>query len=553
MTKPVILIVDDEPHVLSALQRDLRAHYQDRYRILRAESGEEALEAVRELDRRNETIALFLVDQRMPGMMGTELLSRAMATYPHAKKALLTAYADNEAAIASINHVGLDYYLMKPWDPPEENLYPVLDELLADWTATAPLRYEGIRVAGTLWSASSHDLKDFLARNRVPYQWLDIETDAAARRLAEATSPGALELPIVFFPDGEAMIRPEVGALADKIGMRTQATQPFYDLIIIGGGPAGLGAAVYAASEGLRTLMVEKAATGGQAGTSAKIENYLGFPKGLSGADLARRATAQASRFGAEILAPQEVVDVRVDDPYRVVCLADGSELTCRALLVATGAVVRRLDVPGCEALTGAGVYYGAAVTEASSYRNRHVFVIGGANSAGQGALFLSRFARRVTIVLRGSSLEQGMSQYLVDQISSRDRIEVRSRTVVTAVQGERTLESITLREEGSGASETVRAAGLFIYIGAVPNTDMVADVVELDSAGFIRTGQDLLRDRGRPRGWALGRSPFYLETSVPGIFAAGDARHGATRRVASAVGEGAIAIGLVHQYLKTV
>ncbi len=553
MAKPVILTVDDEPQVLAAVSRDLREHFKDRYRIVRAGSGTDALEAVQQLKQRGDPLALFLVDQRMPGMSGTEFLAEARDYYPEAKKVLLTAYADNEAAIASINRVGLDYYLMKPWDPPEEHLYPVLDDLLDAWLEVAPPVYDGIRVAGTLWSAASHEVKDFLARNRVPYQWLDLEADAAALKLAESASPGRLQLPVVFFPDGEVLLRPELSALAEKIGMQTQAAQPFYDLVIIGGGPAGLGAAVYAASEGLRTLMVEKSATGGQAGTSSRIENYLGFPVGVSGGDLAHRATTQARRFGAEILTPQEVVQVRVEDPYRYVCLSDGSEISCRALLLATGAVVRRLDAPGIEALTGAGVYYGAAVTEAASFRDRPVFVVGGANSAGQGALFLSRYASKVTILLRGGSLDAGMSRYLVEQIEARERIEVRTHTVVAKVSGERSLESITLRSNESGEEETVPASGLFLFIGAVPNTAMVADVVQRNSAGFIPTGQDLMRDGKRPKGWTLKRDPFYLETSVPGIFAAGDVRQGATRRVASAVGEGAIAIGLVHQYLKTV
>lgn len=553
MATPVILTVDDEPQVLSAVGRDLREHFEGRFRILRASSGAEALEAVEQLKRRNDPVALFLVDQRMPEMTGTEFLARARYHYPDAKRVLLTAYADNDAAIESINQIHLDYYLLKPWDPPEERLFPVLDDLLEAWTETVPPPYDGIRVAGTLWSAASHEVKDFLARNRVPYQWLDIEADSSVRRMVEGVSEGTARLPAVFFPDGDVMLRPDMAALAEKIGMKTHAEEPFYDLVIIGGGPAGLGAAVYGASEGLRTLMIEKEATGGQAGTSSKIENYLGFPVGVSGADLAHRATVQARRFGAEILTPQEVVEVRVEDPFRTVVLADGTELGCRALLVATGAVVRRLDVPGVEALTGAGVYYGAAVTEAASYQDRHVLVVGGANSAGQGALFLSRFARRVTLVHRGSSLRSGMSEYLVEQIEARERIDVRKSTVVERVDGDRSLETVTLRDVETEATETLPATGLFLFIGAVPNTAMVAGVVERNSAGFIPTGQELIREGRRPKGWTLTRDPFFLETSVPGIFAAGDVRQGATRRVASAVGEGAIAVGLVHQYLKTV
>jgi thioredoxin reductase (NADPH) len=553
MAEPVILTVDDEPQVLNAVNRDLRQHYHGGYRIMKAGSGAEALEAVRQLKQRNTPVALFLVDQRMPSMNGIEFLTEARKYYPEARKVLLTAYADTEAAIASINTIGLDYYLMKPWDPPEQNLYPILDDLLDDWAATVPVPYDGIRVAGTLWSATSHSVKDFLARNRIPYQWLDLENDAEVRTLVTSMNREDHRLPVVFFPDGSVLIEPDHWTLAGKIGMNTQATQPFYDLIIIGGGPAGLGAAVYSASEGLRTLMIEKAATGGQAGTSSKIENYLGFPKGLSGADLARRAEAQARRFGAEILAPQEVVRVRVADPYRIVQLRDGTELSCHALLIATGATVQKLQVPGVEPLTGAGIYYGAAVTEATHYCGQHVYVVGGANSAGQGAMFFARYASQVTMLVRTSSLEKGMSQYLVDQIYSQDNIDVRLGTAVAEVHGTDRLEAITIQHTDTGQTETAPAAALFVFIGAVPHTDLVAGVTERNQAGFILTGTDLIRNGQRPKGWLLKRDPFMLETSVPGIFAAGDVRRGAVRRVASAVGEGAITVGLVHQYLKTV
>jgi thioredoxin reductase (NADPH) len=553
MAEPVILTVDDEPHVLNAINRDLRQHYRSDYRIIKAGSGVEALAAVQQLKQRNTPVALFLVDQRMPTMSGTAFLAEAGKYYPEARKVLLTAYADTDAAITSINTIGLDYYLLKPWDPPEQNLYPILDDLLDDWAATVSLPYDGIRVAGTLWSAASHRVKDFLARNRIPYQWLDLENDAEARTLVTTMNGEDHRLPVVFFPDGSVLIEPDHWTLAGKIGMKTQAAQPFYDLIIIGGGPAGLGAAVYGASEGLRTLMIEQAATGGQAGTSSKIENYLGFPKGLSGADLARRAEAQARRFGAEILAPQEVVRVRVEDPYRIVQLRDGTELSCHTLLIATGVTVQKLHVPGIEPLTGAGIYYGAAVTEAIHYRGQHVYVVGGANSAGQGAMFFARYASQVTMLVRPSALEKGMSQYLVDQICSQDNIEVRLGTVVSAVHGTDRLEAITIQNTDTGQTETVPAAALFIFIGAVPHTELVAGVVERNQAGFILTGADLTRNGQRPKGWTLKRDPFMLETSVPGIFAAGDVRQGAVRRVASAVGEGAITIGLIHQYLKTV
>ncbi len=553
MAKPIILTVDDEPQVLNAVNRDLRQQYGRDYRIIKAGSGAEALQVVQELKQRNEPLALFLVDQRMPGMTGTEFLKEAMVYYPEAQKVLLTAYADTEAAIASINAIGLDYYLMKPWDPPEQHLYPVLDDLLDEWQATVPVPYDGIRVAGTLWSAASHEVKDFLARNQIPYQWLNIETDDEARALVDGLKQGDGLLPAVFFQDGEVLIQPDNQRLATKLGMAMEAKRPFYDLIIVGGGPAGLGAAVYGASEGLHTLMVEKSATGGQAGTSSKIENYLGFPKGLSGADLARRATAQAKRFGAEILIPQEVVAVRVDDPYRIVQLRDGTELSCRALVVASGATVKQLSLPGIEPLTGAGVYYGAAITEAAHYRKQHVFVVGGANSAGQAAMFFSRYASKVTILVRGTSLEKGMSQYLVDQIGAEPNIEVLLQTTVAAVHGTDRLDCLTLQNEETGETEKVPAAALFIFIGAVPHSEMVAGVVERNRAGFIPTGTDLMLNGQRPKGWGARRDPFILETSVPGIFAAGDIRQGAVRRVASAVGEGAIAVGLVHQYLKTV
>lgn len=554
MPKPIIITVDDEPQVLNAIERDLRRHYAADYRIIKAPSGDEALSVVKRLKQRNDPIALLLVDQRMPNMSGTQFIAQAIKLYPDTRRALLTAYADTEAAIASINEVGLDYYLMKPWDPPEQNLYPIIDDLLSDWHATVDLPYEGIRVAGTLWSAKSHDVKDFLARNRIPYQWLDIERDEQAAELVESVWEDQKRLPVIFFPDGEVLIDPEMRTLAEQAGLQTQATQPFYDLIVIGGGPAGLGAGVYGASEGLHTVMIEREATGGQAGTSSRIENYLGFPKGLSGADLARRATAQAKRLGAEILTAQEVVKVRVEDPYRYAILDDGTELGCRALVIATGVDVRQLDVPGVEAVTGAGVYYGAALTEAANYRGEHVYVVGGANSAGQGAMFFSRYADKVTILVRGSALARGMSQYLVDQIESTSNIDVRVQTEVVEVYGENQLEAIKIINTETEESQILETPALFVFIGAAAHTEILEGVVERNRVGFIITGSDL-RDRdGRwPKNWKLKRDPYLLETSVPGIFAAGDVRQGAVRRVASAVGEGAIAVSLVHQYLRTV
>jgi thioredoxin reductase (NADPH) len=560
MAKPIILTVDDDPQVLNAIERDLRKHYRNEYRIIKASSGGEALEVVRKLKQRNDSLALFLVDQRMPHMSGTEFLGQAINFYQDARKVLLTAYADTQAAIESINEIGLDYYLMKPWDPPEQHLYPILDDLLNSWWQISPPPYDGIRVAGTLWSPKSHDVKDFLARNRIPYQWLDIELDSQARALVDATLESDFanisekrKLPVVFFPDGTVLIEPDFRTLAEKAGLRTQATQPFYDLIIVGAGPAGLGAAVYGASEGLHTLMIDKEATGGQAGTSSRIENYLGFPKGLSGVELAQRATTQAIRLGAEILTAQEVVRVRLEDPYRYVILKDHTELGCRALIIATGVSLRRLDAPGIERLTGAGVYYGAALTEATNYRNQPIFVIGGANSAGQAAMFFSRFASQVNILARGDGLRLTMSHYLIDQIRNTPNIQIWPHSEVAEACGGDRLEQVIVINNQSGDRQTLPAGALFIFIGAVPHSEPIQGLVECDSKGFILTGQDLIREGKKPKGWTLPRDPFMLETSVFGMFAAGDVRFGAVRRVASAVGEGAISVSQVHQYLKTV
>ena len=553
MANPIILTVDDDIQVVNAIERDLRQHYRQDYRIMKATSGAVALETVQRLKQRNDQMALFLVDQRMPGMSGIAFLAEAMKFYPNARKVLLTAYADTQAAIAAINLIGLDHYLMKPWSPPEQNLYPVLDDLLSDWLTTVEAPFDGIRVAGTLWSATSHTIKDFLARSQIPYQWLDIEQNAEARALVEAVNKGQRRLPVLFFPDGSTLIDPDITTVAEKVGLRTQATQPFYDLIIVGAGPAGLAGAVYGASEGLRTLLIDKETTGGQAGTSSRIENYLGFPNGLSGADLARRATAQATRLGAEILTAREVTQIRVDDPYRFVQLADGTELSCKALMIATGASLRTLDIPGIEALTGAGVYYGAALTEAAHYKGKPMFVVGGANSAGQGAMFFSRYASKVTMLVRGSSLQKDMSHYLIDQINGTENIDVRVRTSIIEAIGTDRLEALVIKDNDTGDIETVPAAALFVFIGAKPHSEFVADVVERNEAGFILTGQDLIRDGRRPKNWRLNRDPFLLETSVPGIFAVGDIRQDTIRRVASAVGQGSTAVSFVHQYLKTV
>ncbi len=553
MGKPVIMSIDDEPQVLNAINRDLRQHYGKEYRVLKAGSGQEALEALYELKKRNEPVALFVADQRMPEMSGTEFLTQARELYPEARKILLTAYADTEAAITSINTIDLDHYLMKPWDPPEEKLIPVMDDLLGDWWVTASPPYDGIRVAGTLWSASSHYVKDFLARNRIPYQWLDIETNSEAKKLVDDLQKDEKKLPAVFFPDGNVLFDPDIQALAKQVGLKTEASAPYYDLIIIGGGPAGLGAAVYGASEGLKTLVVEKKATGGQAGTSSRIENYLGFPKGISGSDLAKRATDQSIRLGCEIITSLEAVKVEVEQPYKIITLSDGQELTCKALLLATGVTLQVLDIPGVSRLTGAGIYYGAALTEAANYRDQHVFVVGGANSAGQGAMYFARYSSKVTMLVRGSSLQKSMSQYLIDQINAQENIEVMPYSEVAKVHGKDQLESITLINNQTGEKRMVPAAALFIFIGAVAHTDLVAGVVERNRVGFIPTGPDLIQNGKPPKGWTDKRSPYLLETNVPGIFAAGDVREGAVRRVASAVGNGAIAVSLIHQYLKTV
>jgi thioredoxin reductase (NADPH) len=554
MAKPVIFTIDDEPQVLNAIERDLRRRFGSDYRILKAGSGMEALDALQQLKRRNSVVALFVVDQRMPGMTGIEFLTQARQIFPEARKVLLTAYADTEAAISSINTVGLNYYLLKPWDPPEQNLYPILDDLLEDWAASVQLPYEGIRVLGTLWSPSSHGVKDFLARNQIPYQWIDIELDKSGELLAQSINQEhENKLPVVIFPDGTNLVDPSPRELALKIGFQTEAKQPFYDLVIIGAGPAGLAAAVYAGSEGLRTLMIEKEATGGQAGTSSRIENYLGFPNGLSGADLARRATVQARRFGVEILTAQEAVRVRAEDPYRYITLSDGKEISAHAVLIATGVSIRVPDVTGFPRLTGAGIYFGAAYTEASCYRNQDVFVLGGANSAGQGAMFFSQYARSVTMLIRAASLDIGMSKYLVDQIEAAKNIRVMTRTELVEVQGSDRLETVVVNCHDPEELQVFPAAALFIFIGAVPHTEIVEGVVARDAAGFLITGPDLMVSGSRPKGWTIKRDPYILETSIPGIFAAGDVRHNSVKRVASAVGEGAHVVQLVHQYLRTV
>ncbi len=553
MAKPVILIVDDDIQVLNAVERDLRAHFHSEYRIAKSPSGQEALSAIEQFWRRGIPMALMLVDQRMPQMSGTEFLREAIKIYPEARKVLLTAYADTQAAIQSINEIGLDYYLMKPWDPPEQNLYPVLDDLLSDWRARVTLPYDGIRVAGTLWSPTSHAVKDFLSRNLIPYQWLDIEVDEQARKMVEEINQGEPRLPVVFFNDGTVLAQPSLREVAERVGMQTQPAQQFYDLAVIGAGPSGLAAAVYGASEGLRTVLIEREAAGGQAGTSSRIENYLGFPNGLSGADLTRRAVAQAQRFGAEILTADEVIGIGTQDAYKTVRLAGGGEISCYALLIATGVSVRLLDAPGVEQLTGAGIYYGAALTEATFYKKKDVYIIGGANSAGQAAVFFSRYARQVTILVRANGIAPSMSQYLVDQIRSIENIGVLNNSEVIEAKGAGRLEAICVKNKETGEEQELPADAMFIFIGAAPRTEMVSSLVERDPAGFILTGPDLFHNGQWPVGWPLKRNPYLLETSCPGIFAAGDVRHGSIKRVASAVGEGSVTVALVHQYLKTV
>jgi thioredoxin reductase (NADPH) len=550
MAKPVIWTVDDDPDVLRAVERDLRRQYGDRYRVISADSGASALEAVKQLKLRNDPVALFLVDQRMPRMSGVEFLEQAIEFYPDAKRALLTAYADTDAAIRAINNVQIDHYLMKPWDPPEERLYGVVDDLLDDWQASYHPAFEGVRVIGHRWSPQTNDIRDFLGRNFVPHQWLNIEDDETAKQLLTTTGVTTPELPVVVFTDGSFLANPPILEIARKLGLKTRAEFPFYDLVVVGAGPAGLAAAVYGAADGLHTLLIEREAPGGQAGRSSRIENYLGFPMGLSGNDLARRAVAQARRFGAEILAPQEVKAVRIEGPTRVLTLADGTEVGCRALLIATGIAFRKLELQGSDKLNGSGVYYYAPMSEAFSYRNGDIFIVGGANSAGQAAMYFSKFARQVTMVVRRSSLSDTMSQYLENQIAATKNISVRTDSTVVSVEGRDSCETITIKNNKTGLEEKVSASALLIYAGAIPRTDWLAGIVERDAQGYLISGQHLMLEGKRPAGWTVDRDPFYLETSVPGIFVAGDVRHRSAKGVTSGVGEGAMAVKLVHQYL---
>jgi len=556
MPKPVLLTIDDDPEVLRAIERDLRSRYAQNYRVMHANSGSAGLKTLRELQARNNPVALLLADQRMPQMDGVGFLSEAMDIHPQAKRALLTAYADTNAAIEAINAARVHYYLMKPWDPPEEKLFPALDDLLQDWSAQFHPPYEGIRVLGTRWSSRSYDLREFLARNQVPYQWIDVElaaSDPEVHRLIESLGPEAETLPLILFPDGVRLAEPPVPAVAEKLGLHTRAQTNFYDLAIIGGGPAGLAAAVYGASEGLHTVIIEREAPGGQAGLSSRIENYLGFPSGLSGSDLARRAVAQARRFDVEILSPQEARGVRIDGPYRFLQLANGSEISCHALLLAMGVQWRTLDVPGIERLQGAGVYYGGGASEAIACRGETVYIIGGANSAGQAAMHFSKFAAKVVMLIRGKSLASTMSHYLIEQIQTTSNIEVLTQRSVSEVHGDTRLTAITIKNAATGETTQLPASSLFIFIGAQPRTEWLPSEVQRDDRGFILSGPDLLRDGKRPNGWNLDRDPGLLESSVPGIFVVGDVRHGSVKRVASGVGEGAVVVQFIHQYLAKV
>lgn len=551
MPKPNILIADDEPAVLNAVYRDLNPRYAKDYKIVRADSGATALDAAQKLQQRGEVVALFLVDQRMPRMTGTEFLNEAREIFPEAKKVLLTAYADTEAAISSINQVGLDYYLLKPWDPPEDRLYPIIDDLLAEWNSSAHIPYEGIRVAGTLWSQACHEAKEFFARYQVPYQFLDVEKDAKAKLLVEGALNGQVKIPTIFFPDGSFLVEPTTRQLAEKIGLQTKPAREVYDLAIVGSGPAGLAAAVYASSEGLKTIVIEREAPGGQAGSSPKIENYLGFPSGLSGLDLTRRALTQAQRFGAEILATQCVVNLRVQDPYRILVLEDGTEIVSKTVLITTGASFHILDIPGAVELTGKGVYYGAAYTEAMFFQDQHVFVVGGANSAAQNALFLARYCVKVTMLVRS---ELSTSQYLTDALEAHPKIELRYGIEPIALHGTENFEAVMVRDRKTGAEETLSGAALFVFIGQRPRTEFARDLLRLSAKGNVLTGQQLKDENGKlPLDWKLTREPMLLETNIPGVFAAGDVRFGARNRVAAAVGEGSTAISMVHEYLTTV
>lgn len=550
MSKPVLLTVDDDPGVSRAVARDLRRRYGDTYRVVRAESGDDALEALREIKLRGDCVAAMLADYRMPRMDGIEFLEQAMDLFPRARRALLTAYADTDAAIQAINVVDVDHYLLKPWDPPDEKLYPVVDALIETWRSTNDTSVDAVKVIGHRWSPDSYRIRDLLARNSVPYVWHSVD-EAEGERLLLAAEVDAADIPLVVTADGTTLASPADSELASAVGLSVDPAADFYDLIVVGGGPAGLGAAVYGASEGLRTVLVERHATGGQAGQSSRIENYLGFPDGVSGGQLTDRARRQASKFGAEVLAVREVTAIEVSGSARVVRFGDGSSIAAHAVILATGVNYRSLDAGGIADLTGRGVYYGSAMTQAPECAGRSVYVVGGANSAGQAAAYFSRHAKSVTLLVRGASLQASMSHYLIRQLEAIDNVVVRTRTVVESADGDGHLERLTLRDQANGDEDTVDASHLFVFIGAAPGTEWLDGVVRRDERGFVLTGPDLLVDGRRPDGWPLGRDPYYLESSVPGIFVAGDVRAESVKRVASAVGEGAMAVTLVHRYLE--
>jgi thioredoxin reductase (NADPH) len=547
MARPILLAVDDDISVLEAVVQDLRRQYGATYRVMRAASGQAALDTLDQLKTRQEPVALILSDQRMPGMTGVELLERTRTIYPDARRVLLTAYADTEAAIRAINTARIHYYLNKPWDPPEEKLYPVLTDLLDDWKAGYLPPFEGLRVIGSRWSLKDHSVRSFLSRNQVPYRWLDIAAGEDAVKLLTDRQLDPAQLPVVLFADGTWLVDPDVETLAGRVGLSIQATQDFYDIVVVGAGPAGLAAAVYGASEGLRTLVIEPDAPGGQAGSSSRIENYLGFPSGITGADLGRRAHAQASRFGAEFIT-QRVTSLRVEGQYRFVQLADGREVSSHVVLLATGVHYRKLDIPGADRLAGRGIYYGAALVEALACKDEDVFIVGGANSAGQAALHFARYARKVTMLVRGNGLSATMSKYLIDEIERTSNIELEVQTQVLEAIGEERLEGLRLL--GPKGESVVPASSLFVFIGAAPGTSWLPACILRDDKGFVFSGRDLLSDGKLPEGWLEKREPFLLESSVPGIFVAGDVRHGSIKRVASAVGEGSISVQFAHQYL---
>ncbi|WP_415326992.1 FAD-dependent oxidoreductase [Chryseobacterium sp. MMS23-Vi53] len=550
MEKPIIFAIDDDQQVLNAIARDLKAKYNTQYKIISTTSANEALERIIELKNESRVIAMFVCDQRMPEMEGVEFLEKILKIYPEAKRVLLTAYSDTDAAINAINKVQLDYYLMKPWDPAEEKLYPVIDDLLSDWQSNYKPNFKGLRVIGYQYSPFSHNIKDYLASNLIPYLWLDIDKNPEAQRLLEINKLTTEHLPVVILEDGSILKQPQVSTLAETTGTNPEITTEVYDVVIIGAGPAGLAAAVYGASEGLKTLVIERKAPGGQAGTSSRIENYLGFPSGLTGADLTRRAISQARRLGAEFLSPKEVVNIKQVDNYKILTLGDGQEINCRSIIITTGVDYRKLETKGIEDFTGAGIYYGAAITEASACKDKSVYIVGGGNSAGQSAVYLSKFADKVYIIVRKDSLAYTMSSYLIQQIENLSNVEVLTDTEVREAKGATYLENLIIEHLPSGKISTEQAAALYIFIGAKPFTDWLGTCVLRDQKGFIETGRDLTAYPEFTQHWKLTRDPFLLETSMPGIFAAGDVRSGAMNRVASAVGEGSMAISFVHKYL---